>query len=145
MPCKGRGRVKTVERRPALPLVLAAGLVGLASFLAMGSWLGQAGSTGPEPPVEPVAATGKFSDEELSAFAAAYLEATRLRTSYDARIVMAKDPDRAAELRREAEARVTRAIEQSGLSRDDYERIFRAFSRDEAVRAKVNRYLVEQP
>lgn len=84
-----------------------------------------------------------LSAEMLSAFAEAYPEVTRLRTTFQPRIAMSQDAEQAELLRKEQQRQVNEVIQQAGLTRKTYDRIFDAFNSDEEIRAKVTRLLVQ--
>ncbi len=77
------------------------------------------------------------SDQEIRAFAKAYVEFHRVRQAYEPALKNAQDPKEKRKLEQEANSKIEKALERHGLTVQKYNRIFAAANRNEALRKKA--------
>ena len=82
-----------------------------------------------------------YSDPQLQKFADAYRSIVMLSREYAPRIKAAADIKEAEELNREAQGKMIGAIEQAGLSKDEYQQIASSLRSDPALLERVNKIL----
>ena len=83
-----------------------------------------------QPPSAPI------SDDKLTAAAAAIVQVTTIRQSYESKIAVASASDK-QRLTKEADDALTKAVTDQGLSVDEYNSIIRTAQNDPAVRQKL--------
>jgi hypothetical protein len=108
------------------PLALSATLAALLAFSAPAA-LGQ------EQPAMPPA----VSEDQIDAFADAAIEVQRVQTELEAQMQAAQDMDEIARLQEEAQVEATEAVEQKGLSTDEYTAIAEAANQDPELYAAI--------
>lgn len=121
---------------------LAAGFA-LSGALAAGAFA-QEGNTAPaEPAVE--AATASYSEEQLQAFAVAYLQVSEIGMAYDERIQAAQTDEELMGLQAQAQEEMIAAVENvDGLSVDDYNSILIDAQADPELGATIQGYVDAQ-
>lgn len=90
------------------------------------------------PPAEDI------SDEQLEQFAAAALAVNQLGREYASRLQGADDQAAAAEIRAEAQEKMVEAVQEEGLTVQEYNAIYAAAESDEEVNAAIQSLLQEQ-
>ncbi|BAZ95347.1 hypothetical protein TspCOW1_28040 [Thiohalobacter sp. COW1] len=78
-----------------------------------------------------------LSDQEISQFKAAFDEISTIRQAYAGELQNAEDPNKARELQQRAQSEMVEAVEDSGLSVQDYNRIAGAIQQDPELRSQV--------
>jgi hypothetical protein len=78
-----------------------------------------------------------FSQEQIEAFAGAAIEVQRVKTEFDAQAAQAANPEEVARLQQQAQAEASKAVEDSGLSVDEYTQIAQAATADPALYAQI--------
>jgi hypothetical protein len=121
---------ETLTRMSALAAVVAAGLIA-APVVAQ-----QAPEQAPQQVVPEAAPPAAFSEDQLDAFAAAVRDVTLLQQEYGARIETAS-PDEAAGLRDEAVEAMVDAVEEQGLTPEEYNQILQAAQADPTLHAAI--------
>lgn len=86
------------------------------------------------------AVTQDFSDQQLKSFAAAQKNVDEARVKMASKLQSTQDPQEAASVREEANEEMLAAVENAGLTRDEYNNIARAVALDPAIATKVDRY-----
>ncbi len=110
--------------RPSLIFAsLAAALLLLAAPQAMAQ----------QQPMAPAA----FPQEKIEAFVDAAIEVQRVQTELDAQAQQAQDPDEVARLQQQAQADASQAVEDKGLSVDEYTAIAQAANEDPQLYAMI--------
>ncbi|MDQ2068878.1 DUF4168 domain-containing protein [Natronospira bacteriovora] len=84
------------------------------------------------------------SDEQINAFVDAYVAVSEVREEYTARLQEADSQEEAQELQQEANDAMTAAIEDSGLSIEEYQQVAMAVNADAEVREQVTTMLEER-
>ena len=86
----------------------------------------------------------EVSDDQIQAFVDAYVAVNEVREEYTARMQEAEDQEAAQALQMEANEAMSAAIEDSGLSVEEYQEVAMAVSADPDVREQVTQMLEEQ-
>jgi hypothetical protein len=113
----------TLTRKPRVTMLAA---LMLATAMATAADAQQA------PP-----AAETFQPPQIEAFAAAVVEVQGVRQELQARLPAAGSAEEAARLEAEAMASMVEAVEDSGLSVDEYNRILHAAQADPALHARI--------
>jgi Domain of unknown function (DUF4168) len=111
-------------RHSLIPGIAAAML--LAAPYAMAQEQPQAPMTPPD-----------FSEEKIEAFVDAATEVQRVQTELDAKAQETQDPEEVAQLQKEAQQEASQAVEDSGLSVDEYAAIAEAANQDPDLYAMI--------
>ncbi|SEA10658.1 DUF4168 domain-containing protein [Microbulbifer marinus] len=82
-----------------------------------------------------------YSDPQLQKFANAYRAIVMLSREYAPRIKAAADIQEAEEINKEAQGKMIGAIEQAGLSKEQYQQIAGSLQSDPALLERVNKIL----
>lgn len=82
-----------------------------------------------------------FSDEQLEAFAAATVEVRNLNQEWQQRIQETQDPQQEQQLREEATQKMAEAIEEEGLTVQEYNQITQVARQNPEVYDKVTEYM----
>jgi Domain of unknown function (DUF4168) len=98
----------------------------------------------PLPPQQPSQQRNDISEEELRAFAKAYMELQEIRLKYEPTLKDAQDPREIEKVQREALSRVEESLERQGLNVESYNRILVAVNRDEQLRKKTLKLIEEE-
>ena len=83
------------------------------------------------------AARSAVSDEDLRAFAKAYVEYHRIRQSYEPRLKAMKDEKSKQQIEKEGNEKVRQALEKQGLTPQKYNQLFAAVNGDPQLRQKA--------
>jgi hypothetical protein len=78
-----------------------------------------------------------FSQQKIEAFADAATEVQRVQTDLDSKAKAAQNPEEVTQLRQEAQQEASQAVEDSGLSVDEYTAIAQAASEDPDLYAMI--------
>jgi Domain of unknown function (DUF4168) len=85
-----------------------------------------------------------ISEEELRAFAKAYMELQEIRLKYEPSLKDAQDPREIERVQRETLSKVEESLERQGLNVESYNRILIAVNRDEHLRKKTLKLIEEE-
>lgn len=86
----------------------------------------------------------RLSDQELAAFAKAYVAYHKLRQTYDARIEKAQDSKEKEKVQREGDLSVKEVLEKQGLTPESYNGLFAAVNQNEQLRQKTLKMINEE-
>jgi hypothetical protein len=86
---------------------------------------------------EAMAQDQQFSQEQIEAFAGAAVEVQRVKTDLDAQAAQAANPDEVAQLQQQAQADASQAVQDSGLTIDEYSAIAEAATADPSLYAMI--------
>ncbi|MDX1589155.1 MAG: DUF4168 domain-containing protein [Oleiphilaceae bacterium] len=115
-----------------LSMALALGLTATPA-------LSQEGSTGQQDMTpEQRHQAAEFSDSELEQFFALQDDIGEIREEYVARIESAESEEEARELQSEAQTKMVNAIEEAGMSVEEYNAIAVAYNSDPSVQERVD-------
>jgi hypothetical protein len=78
-----------------------------------------------------------FSEEKIEAFVDAATEVQRVQTELDAKAQEAQNPEEVAQLQQEAQQEASQAVEDSGLTVDEYAAIAEAANQDPDLYAMI--------
>jgi predicted FMN-binding regulatory protein PaiB len=78
-----------------------------------------------------------FSQQQIEAFVDAATEVQRVQTELDAKAQEAQNPEEVAELQQEAQVEASQAVEESGLTIDEYAAIAQAANQDPELYAMI--------
>lgn len=84
-----------------------------------------------------------FSDEQLQSFAAAANEVRTVHEEWQQRLQETQDPRQQQQIRQEASQEMAEAIEDEGLTIEEYNEISQVARQDPEVYDKVSRYMQE--
>lgn len=84
------------------------------------------------------------SEEQIEAFVQAYIQLSQVREEYTARVQAAEDQEEARELQQEANDAMTTAIEEAGLSVEEYQQVALAINANAELRERVTERLSEE-
>jgi hypothetical protein len=121
-------------QRTRHPLILG---IAAAMLLATPHAMAQTQSQTPPqtPPQAPV--TPDFSQQKIEAFVDAATEVQRVQTDLDTKAQQAQNPEEVAELQQEAQQEASQAVEDSGLSVDEYAAIAQAANENPDLYAQI--------
>lgn len=85
-----------------------------------------------------------ITDQELGAFAKAYVEIQEIRLKYEPRLKEVQDPKEIERIQRETDSKAEEAVEQQGLSVESYSRIFAAANGDGELRQRILRLIEKE-
>ena len=118
-----------MRTRPSLILsAVAAAMLALAAPQAIAQAQPQ-----PQPPMGAQA----FPQEKIEAFADAAVDVQRVQTELTAKARQAKDADEIAQVQQEAQAAASKAVEDNGLTVDEYTAIVNAAKQDPELYAMI--------
>lgn len=83
------------------------------------------------------AAASKVSDEELKAFAKAYVEYHQIKRNYEPKLRTTKDEKAKQQIEKEGNDKVLHALEKQGLTPQKYNQLFAAVNKDSRLREKA--------
>jgi hypothetical protein len=86
----------------------------------------------------------EVSESQINAFVEAYIAVNEVREEYTARLQEAEDQEQAQELQQEANEAMTAAIEDNGMSIEEYQEVAMAVNADADVREQVTTMLEER-
>ena len=84
------------------------------------------------------------SDNDLRAFAHAYVEYHKIRQTYEAQLGKVQDPKEREKIQREGDSKVKQALEKQKLTPESYNRFFTAANRNEQLRQKALKLINEE-
>jgi len=117
----------------------------LAALLASPLALAQQGQQGQQAqPMPQQQEAPDVSDEQIASFVEAYVAVNEVREEYTARLQEAEDQEEAQALQMEANDAMSAAIEDTGLSVEEYQNVAMAVSADAEVREQVTQMLEER-
>lgn len=115
-------------------------LIVLALGLPAGAFSGEPETAdGPAPGEIP-----EVSEAEIEAFVDAYVALNEVREEYNRQLTEAEDQDTARELQLEANEAMVDAIEETGMSPEEYQQVATAVNADPEVRDRVSQLLDER-
>jgi hypothetical protein len=82
-----------------------------------------------------------FTEDDLRRFAKAYVDFHRLEDEYLGRINRTQDAKERERLEKEADAKVTQALQKQGFTIDSYKKTFAAVNNSEPLRKKTLKYV----
>ncbi|WP_293316474.1 DUF4168 domain-containing protein [Phenylobacterium sp.] len=121
--------------RKTLPLLAASAMIA-----ALGATAAQAQETAPaQAPQEQAAPQGsaEITDEMINSFTLAMNQVTSLNEKFSAQIQAAPDDAARTELQRQAATEMGRAVQQAGITPQQYNMIAQAAQNDEALRLRI--------
>lgn len=89
-------------------------------------------------------ATPDFSQQQIESFVDAATEVQRVQTELDVKAQAAQDPAEVAELQQQAQADASQAVEESGLTVDEYAAIAEAANQDPDLYAQIVELMQER-
>jgi hypothetical protein len=87
----------------------------------------------------------EVSQDDLKIFAEAYTEVSQIYNVYENRITQSKEPDQAMALQQEANQKMNQAVQEKGLSIEDYNAIYRTIEKDPNLQQQFTQVLSEKP
>jgi Domain of unknown function (DUF4168) len=90
-----------------------------------------------EQPQTPTMQSAEFSEQQIDAFVDAATEVQRVQTELDARAQEAQNPEEVAQLQQQAQQEASQAVQDSGLSIDEYAAIAEAANQDPDLYAQI--------
>lgn len=127
--------------------VLAALMI--SGFVASPAAFGQAqGQQGQQQEAQPMPQEQQeapdVSDEQIEQFVDAYINLSDVREDYTTRVQEAEDQEEAQAIQEEANEAMTAAIEDAGLSMEEYQEVAMAINADSEIRERVTSMLEER-
>jgi signal recognition particle GTPase len=96
------------------------------------------------PGQQPSTEQTNISDQQLKAFAKAYVELRKILQEYEAPLSSAQDSQEQQKLQQEAKSKIEETLEKEGLNVQAYERIFTMVNSNGELRAKALRLINEE-
>jgi hypothetical protein len=126
----------TVMRKPLATLAAS------AAVIALGVTAAQAQTQQPTPAEAPgnqaaPQATSDITDEQVNSFALAMNQVSSLNQKYSAQIQGASDDTARAELQQKAASEMSQAVQQAGITPEEYNQIAQAAQGDAELRARI--------
>jgi hypothetical protein len=90
-----------------------------------------------QPPQAQQPTAPDFSEQQIEAFVDAATEVQRVQTELDAKAQEAQNPEEVAELQQEAQLEASQAVEDSGLTVDEYAAIAQAANENPELYAMI--------
>ncbi|MDP1643452.1 MAG: DUF4168 domain-containing protein [Phenylobacterium sp.] len=115
-------------------------LAASAAVFALGATAAQAQQTAPAPAPQQQAApqaAGEITDEKVNSFALAMNQVSSLNQKYGAEIQAAPEGPARTEVQQKAAAEMSQAVEQAGLTPQEYNQIAQAAQNDAELRARI--------
>lgn len=132
--------------RKVLAALMISGFV--ASPAAFGQAQGQQGQQGQQQEAQPMPQEQQeapdVSDEQIEQFVDAYINLSDVREDYTTRVQEAEDQEEAQAIQEEANEAMTAAIEDAGLSMEEYQEVAMAINADSEIRERVTSMLEER-
>ena len=124
-----------LRSKPALPALA----VAVAALALVGAGLSdaQAQQQQEQPPVQQPAMPSEFSQGQIDTFADAALEVQQIQQDLNAEMQAAQDAQERQRLQQEAQLEAQQAIEDQGLSLDEYNTILQAANQDPQLYAMI--------
>jgi hypothetical protein len=116
-------------QRTRHPLILG---IAAAMLLAAPQAIAQEQPPQAQQPIAP-----DFSEQQIEAFVDAATEVQRVQTELDAKAQEAQNPEEVAELQQEAQLEASQAVEDSGLTVDEYAAIAQAANENPELYAMI--------
>ncbi len=127
-------------KRLGLRHIMLVAVIGLFSL-----WLVPAvHSEQPQHPASQQGSDQQVSDQELKAFAKAYVEYQKVRQHYESSLSNAKDAAEKERIQQEGTQRAREAVEKQGLSVESYKRIFSTVNGNKELRKKALNLINEE-
>lgn len=92
----------------------------------------------------PADSQSTISDDELKAFAKAYVQFHKIRAEYEPKLGGAASPQEKGQVEREAVAKLGAALERQGLSMQRYAALYQTISADQELRDKALKLIKEE-
>lgn len=96
------------------------------------------------PPAPNSELDNKIGDADLRAFAKAYIEFEKIRAEYAPKFDNANSPQDKGAVEQEAVTKLSKALEQEGMTMQQYSALYQTVSLDPQLRAKVLRLIEEE-
>lgn len=113
---------------------LLAGITG--AVMLMGAGLAEVHAQQQQQPVQP-ATPSELSQGQIETFADAALEVQRVQQDFDAQVQAAENAEEIEQLQQQAQQEARQAIEDNGLSLDEYNAILQAANQDPQLYAMI--------
>jgi predicted trehalose synthase len=113
---------------------LLAGIAGAAMFLGAGLADVHAQQ---QPPAQPPAMPSELSQGQIETFADAAIEVQRVQQDFDAQVQAAENAEQIQQLQQQAQQDARAAIEDKGLTVDEYTAIVQAANQDPQLYAMI--------
>ena len=84
------------------------------------------------------------NDTQLRSFAKVYVQIQKIRQTYEPQLKQAKTPEESKQIETEEVLKIHQAIEQEGMSDENYRRIIDIVRADEGVRKKLLGFIDEE-
>jgi transcription initiation factor IIF auxiliary subunit len=126
----------TMKIRNILTALITAGFLASPMAMAQGEQQAQPMPQQQEAP--------EVSESQINAFVEAYIAVSEVREEYTARLQEAEDQEQAQQLQQEANDAMTAAIEDNGMSIEEYQEVAMAVNADADVREQVTTMLEER-
>ena len=84
------------------------------------------------------------NDTQLRSFAKVYVQIQKIRQTYEPQLKQAKSPEEGKQIETEEVLKIHQAIEQEGMSDENYRRIIDIVRADEGVRKKLLGFIDEE-
>lgn len=85
-----------------------------------------------------------MNDTQLRSFAKVYVQIQKIRQTYEPQLKQAKTPEEGKQIETEEVLKIHQAIEQEGMSDENYRRIIDIVRADEGVRKKLLGFIDEE-
>lgn len=97
----------------------------------------QGGAQQGQPPQQQGQAAADVDDESLSKFKDAFDDVNSVRESFAGKLEDVEDPEKAQKIQQQAQQKMQGAVEDAGLSVEEYNKIFAAVQQDPALQEEV--------
>jgi len=118
-------------------------LITSAAFVALGLALMPLAATAQEQ-AEPALAPEEITDQQLESFAAAALAVNEVGREWARRIQATEDESEVEQMQVQAQEEMAAAVEEEGLTVEEYNAIYAAAESDEEINAEIQSLLQEQ-
>lgn len=117
--------------------------LGITSFAALFLAFGPAVVETSAQQAAPADAEASLTDDDLRSFAHAYLEVQEITQETQERMASAANAEEAQALQAEAQAEMTTAVQEQGLTTENYTEIVEVLNEDDALRERFSIVVTE--
>ena len=114
---------------------LLASIMGAA--MLMGTGLADVGAQEQQPPQPQPAMPSELAQSQIETFADAAIEVRRVQQDFDAQVQAAQNAEEIEQLQQQAQQQARQAVEDKGLSVDEYNAILQAANQDPQLYAMI--------
>src|SRR5262245_35463842 len=98
----------------------------------------------PPPSAQPTQPSQNYSHSELRVFAKAYVAVQEIRAAQEAKLRTVQDPTQAQKIQQDTNVKMAKAVEQQGLTLEQYTGMLTAVNSDEQLAKKAHELIAKE-